>query len=129
MTMGQYWLGKTKPQKVFRSTQNALKKLLRYFYFLLTDWLTDWLTNYLVWCLQTRQWQAWLFHCSNVASAWEMPFASLLYMHGFFMDLPVPSFVSHPSWKVSILWWERDGFHYSQWKLSVIFIVATLIAE
>jgi len=29
MTMGQYWLGKTKPKQAFRSTQNAFKKLLR----------------------------------------------------------------------------------------------------
>jgi len=26
-TMGQYWLGKTKPKQAFRSTQNAFKKL------------------------------------------------------------------------------------------------------
>jgi len=29
MTMGQHWLGKTKPKKTFRSTQKAFKKLLR----------------------------------------------------------------------------------------------------
>jgi len=28
---GQHWLGKTKPKKVFRLTQNAFKKLLRKF--------------------------------------------------------------------------------------------------
>jgi len=27
MTMGQYWLGKTKPKKAFRLTRNAFKKL------------------------------------------------------------------------------------------------------
>jgi len=26
-TMGQYWLGRTKPKQAFRSTQNAFKKL------------------------------------------------------------------------------------------------------
>jgi len=26
--MGQHWLGKTKPKKAFRSTQNGFKKLL-----------------------------------------------------------------------------------------------------
>ena len=29
MTMTQYWLGKTKPKKAFRLTQNAVNKLLR----------------------------------------------------------------------------------------------------
>ena len=29
MTMRQYWLGKTKPKKAFRLTQNAFNKLLR----------------------------------------------------------------------------------------------------
>ena len=29
--MRQYWLGKTKPKKAFKSTQNAFKKLLRIF--------------------------------------------------------------------------------------------------
>jgi len=40
MAMGQYWLGKAKPKKAFRSTQNAFKKLpwnFKFFYFLLTD--------------------------------------------------------------------------------------------
>jgi len=32
MTMGQYWLGKTKPKQALRSTQNAFKKLLRNFW-------------------------------------------------------------------------------------------------
>jgi len=27
MAMGQYWLGKTKPKRAFRSTRNAFKKL------------------------------------------------------------------------------------------------------
>ena len=31
MTMRQYWLGKTNPKQVFRSTRNALNKLLRNF--------------------------------------------------------------------------------------------------
>jgi len=31
MAMGLYWLGKTKPKKAFRSTQNAFKKLSRNF--------------------------------------------------------------------------------------------------
>jgi len=31
MTMGQYWLGITKPKETFRSTQNAFKKLPRNF--------------------------------------------------------------------------------------------------
>jgi len=30
-TMGQYWLGKTKPKEAFRSTQNAFTKLPRNF--------------------------------------------------------------------------------------------------
>jgi len=29
MTMGQYWLGTTKPKQAFRSNQNAFKKLPR----------------------------------------------------------------------------------------------------
>ena len=29
--MGQYWLGKTKPKKAFRSTRNTFKKLPRNF--------------------------------------------------------------------------------------------------
>ena len=29
MTVGQYWLGKTKLEKAFKSTRNAFKKLLR----------------------------------------------------------------------------------------------------
>jgi len=46
MTMGQYWLGKTKPQKAFRSTRNAFKKLLWNFkFFYLTEFSTDWLTD------------------------------------------------------------------------------------
>jgi len=50
-TMGQYWLGKTKPKKAFRWTRNAFKKSPRNFkklfngIFWLTDWLTEWLTN------------------------------------------------------------------------------------
>jgi len=31
MTMGQYWLGKTKPKQAFRLTRNAFKKLPRNF--------------------------------------------------------------------------------------------------
>jgi len=49
MATGQYWSGKTKPKKAFRSTQNAFKKLPRNFKNLLFNrifyWLTDWLTN------------------------------------------------------------------------------------
>ena len=29
ITMGQYWLGKTKPKQAFRSTRNVFKKLPR----------------------------------------------------------------------------------------------------
>ena len=46
MTMGQYWLGKTKPKQVFRSTRNTFKKLSRNFkknY--LTEFSSDLLTN------------------------------------------------------------------------------------
>ena len=51
--------------------------------------------------------------------------------NAFFMDLPVSSFVSHSSLltaKSVDLVVARDGFP-SKWKLSVFFIVATLIAE
>jgi len=31
MTMGQYWLGKTKPKQAFKSTRNVFKKLPKNF--------------------------------------------------------------------------------------------------
>ena len=44
-TMGQYWLGETKPKQAFRSTRNAFKKFLWNFnFFYSTDFITDWLT-------------------------------------------------------------------------------------
>jgi len=40
--MGHYWLGKTKPKKAFRSTQNAFKKLPQNFKIShLTEFSTD----------------------------------------------------------------------------------------
>jgi len=45
-TMGQYWLGKTKPEEAFRSTRNAFNKLPQNFFKNLFNgifyWLTDW---------------------------------------------------------------------------------------
>ena len=48
--------------------------------------------------------------------------------NAFFMDLPVSSFLSHSSLLTADLAVARDGFP-SKWKLSVLFIVAILIAE
>ena len=45
-TMGQYWLGKTKPKQAFRSTRNAFNKLPQNFLKVyLTEFFTDWLTD------------------------------------------------------------------------------------
>jgi len=44
-TMWQYWLGKTKPKKVFRSTQNAFNKLLKNFKNFLFNGIFYWLTT------------------------------------------------------------------------------------
>jgi len=44
-TIGQYWLGKTKPKQAFRSTQNAFKKLPRNFKKILFNGIFYWLTN------------------------------------------------------------------------------------
>ena len=41
MTMRQYWLGKTKPKKAFRSTQNAFSKLLWNFKNYLAEFSAD----------------------------------------------------------------------------------------
>jgi len=41
-SMGQYWLGKTKPKQAFRSTRNAFKKLPRnLIFFHLMEFSTD----------------------------------------------------------------------------------------
>jgi len=40
-TMGQYWLGKTKPKEAFRSTRNAFKQLPRNCKKSLTEFSTD----------------------------------------------------------------------------------------
>ena len=41
-TMGQYWLGKTKPKQAFRSIQNAFKKLSQNFKKIISwNFLTD----------------------------------------------------------------------------------------
>jgi len=41
-TMGQYWLGRTKPKQAFRSNQYAFKKLPQNFKnFYLTEFSTD----------------------------------------------------------------------------------------
>ena len=144
--MGQYWLGKTKPKQVFRSTQNAFKKLpqsLKIYIYLMefsTDWPTDrptdWSTN---WCLQTsitQRLRAWFFYCSMSLQ----PKRCLLAYHStsntFFRDLPESSIVFHSSLltvnSISLVV-AHDGFlcvtEIIPSKSSIFFIVATLITE
>jgi len=40
-TMGQYWLGKTKPKQAFRSTRNVFKSCHKNFLKILTEFSTD----------------------------------------------------------------------------------------
>ena len=73
-----------------------------------------------------------MFSLFDVASSRKVPFGipQCIY-NGFFMDLPVPSFLSHSSLltaKSVDLAVTHDGFP-SKWKSSVILIVVTLIAE
>jgi len=55
MTMGQHWLGKTKPKQALSLTQNAFKKLLWNF-----KKKTEFSTACLPACLQTRITRQWL---------------------------------------------------------------------
>jgi len=97
----QYWLGNTKPKKVFRMILNAFKKLLQNSKNLFNGifyWLTDWPP---AWCLQTcvtLQWltlRAWFFCCSTLLQLERCLLPYHCTYNAFFMDLPWPSFVSH----------------------------------
>ena len=74
---------------------------------------------------------ALIFSLFDIASAQEVPLVYHSTYNAFFMDLPVSSFVSQSSLltaKSADLAVAHDGFP-SQWKSSIFFIVATLIAE
>jgi len=141
MTIGQYWLGRTKPKQDFRLNWNAFKKLLQNFKKIyLTEFSTDWLTNspticLTAWYLQTRvtwQWlRAWFFHCLTPLQPEKcpLPYTAVHAMH---------SSQTYHSRRVSIdlLWF--NVMHYSyysiyydlcfSWKLMhVIFLVFLLL--
>jgi len=133
--MWQYWLGNTKLKKAFRLILNVFKKLLQNFLNkknYLTEFSTDWLTA----CLPAdsrnstmAKATSLIFSLFDVASAREVPFAIPLYiqyvLHGLSMALLCVSFifVHHEKCQFS-------GRHVmASIKLSVIFIVATLITK
>jgi len=132
--MGQCLLRKTEPKQAFRSIRKCFQKKLlqilkKNFFF------NYWLTNCLpTWGLQTRvtqQWlrlQAWIFHCLTLLQP-EEPYRCTC--NALFTDLPVLSFVTHSSLfttksveLVVGMWWLPFIT-----EISIIFIVATLIAE
>jgi len=116
-TTWQYWLGKTKPKKVFRSIRNAFNKLLQKFKNFLFNGIIYWLTNYVTnclpaWCRQTRITQlwlrlwAWFFCCSTSLQPERCLLPYRCTCNAFFMDLPRPSFVSHSSlFTIHCTWW------------------------
>jgi len=124
-------------QTRFQVTFQKLLQNLMYIFNRIFYWLTNFLTE---WCRITRQWLwpwAWFFRCSM---SLQLKMCLLPYhctRNAFFMDLLVPSFVSHHRYSmVSFIFacHKRCRFYgryvmasIRKWKSSVIFIVANLI--
>jgi len=121
MTMGQYWLGKSKPKQAFRLTRNTFNKFLQNFenYFLNNNSLSDQRNSTMAKAMGL------IFSLFDVASTRELPFGIPQYiciLHGLTNALLCVPFIfadSKKCWFSGCTWWLLlcNGLYFSYWLL------------